>query len=401
MPQNIKTREIKDLQESIQNGGVSAAADAYKILDDKGYKYAGWAEGVVRGDTLSGNAALEYIKDAAIMGVGGEECRNLTPNKIDKIRIDMALRTLKEYERIANENNGILNRDFTYEETKIIHKDALGENGLSLDNWTLNTPMELIREKYGDQAVEKLWQQMRDTGGDGADAIDINSILLTFMRGAQNSQNPDVRQKAELWVGRFDDWVWWDILKNTWFRNIDDLGKNMKNWWGRAKNWVWPRDPIILDLDGNGLETVGLAANVHFDHDGDGVLTKTGWAGKNDALLVWDRNTNGSIDTGAELFGDFTMLPNGTLAPNGFAALAALDLNGDGVLDANDPAFVELKIWRDADQNGKTGTGELISLLDAGIVSLNLANTLKYHNQHGVFGNERLSANDAIWKLAI
>ena len=187
------------------------------------------------------------------------------------------------------------------------------------------------------------------------------------------------------------------------FYTLKDPSRNLSipDLYNRAKNWVWPRDPIILDLDGNGLETVGLVANIHFDHDGDGVLTKTGWAGKNDALLVWDRNTNGSIDTGAELFGDFTMLPNGTLAPNGFAALAALDLNGDGVLDANDPAFVELKIWRDADQNGKTGTGELISLLDAGIVSLNLANTLKYHNQHGVFGNERLSANDAIWKLAI
>ncbi len=73
----------------------------------------------------------------------------------------------------------------------------------------------------------------------------------------------------------------------------------------RAKDWVWPRDPILLDLDGNGLETVGLASNVYFDHDGDGVLTKTGWAGKNDALLVWDRNANGSIDTGAELMTDF------------------------------------------------------------------------------------------------
>ena len=97
----------------------------------------------------------------------------------------------------------------------------------------------------------------------------------------------------------------------------------------RAKNWLWPRDPIILDLDGDGLETVGLASNIYFDHDGDGVLTKTGWVGKDDALLVWDRNGNGSIDTGAELFGDFTPLPNGTLAPNGFAALAALDSNGD------------------------------------------------------------------------
>ena len=57
----------------------------------------------------------------------------------------------------------------------------------------------------------------------------------------------------------------------------------------RAKNWLWPRDPILLDLDGDGLETVGLAANIHFDFDADGVLTKTGWAGCDDTLLVWDR----------------------------------------------------------------------------------------------------------------
>ncbi|MDP2169982.1 MAG: hypothetical protein Q8J96_06120, partial [Rhodocyclaceae bacterium] len=160
-----------------------------------------------------------------------------------------------------------------------------------------------------------------------------------------------------------------------------------KKHFGDAKNWVWPRDPIILDLNNNGLETVGLASNVYFDHDGDGVLTKTGWAGKDDALLVWDRNANGTIDTGAELFGDFTVLPNGALAPNGFAALAALDSNGDGILDASDPAFAELKLWRDTDQNGVTGTGELISLQDAGIVSLNLAHDLK---------NQRLSNGNTL-----
>ena len=154
----------------------------------------------------------------------------------------------------------------------------------------------------------------------------------------------------------------------------------------RAKSWTWPRDPIILDLDGDGLETVGLAGNVYFDHDGDGVLTQTGWAGANDALLVWDRNGNGAIDTGAELFGDFTPMPNGTLAPNGFAALAALDSNGDGVIDASDPAFHELKLWRDTSQDGKTDSGELSSLADAGIVSLNLANTLK--NQNLANGNQ-------------
>ena len=169
-------------------------------------------------------------------------------------------------------------------------------------------------------------------------------------------------------------------------KNLSDFGKNIKDWWDRAKSWTWPRDPIILDLDGDGLETVGLAGNVYFDHDGDGVLTQTGWAGANDALLVWDRNGNGAIDTGAELFGDFTPMPNGTLAPNGFAALAALDSNGDGVIDASDPAFHELKLWRDTSQDGKTDSGELSSLADAGIVSLNLANTLK--NQNLANGNQ-------------
>lgn len=152
-----------------------------------------------------------------------------------------------------------------------------------------------------------------------------------------------------------------------------------------AKDWVLPYDPIILDLDGDGLETVGLNANIHFDHEGDGVLTKSGWAGSDDALLVWDRNANGSIDTGAELFGDFTPLPNGTLAPNGFAALAALDANGDGIIDASDPAFAELKLWRDVSQDGVSQVDEFITLAEAGIVSLNLANTLK--NQHFANGN--------------
>lgn len=176
-----------------------------------------------------------------------------------------------------------------------------------------------------------------------------------------------------------------DLVRN-WNSLINDLGDFFGDLFNRAKNWVWPRDPLILDLDGDGLETVGLASNVYFDHDGDGVQTKTGRAGKDDALLVWDRNANGSIDTGAELFGDFTVLPNGTLAPNGFAALAALDANGDGILDASDPAFAELKLWRDTSQDGQTGSGELISLADAGIVSLNLAHTLK--NQNLANGNQ-------------
>ncbi|MCL2876959.1 MAG: hypothetical protein FWF12_11950, partial [Betaproteobacteria bacterium] len=183
----------------------------------------------------------------------------------------------------------------------------------------------------------------------------------------------------------------WDML----FKAFDNIFDAVADLFDRAKQWVQPVDPIILDLNGNGLETVGLDANIYFDHDGDGVLTKTGWVGKDDALLVLDRNGNGLIDTGAELFGDFTPLPNGALAPNGFAALAAFDDNGDGIIDANDAIFSQLRLWRDSDQNGITGEGELITLEEAGIVGLNLGNTVK--NQAMGNGNTLAREGSFIW----
>ncbi|MCO6062534.1 hypothetical protein NG726_38550, partial [Pseudomonas sp. MOB-449] len=79
-----------------------------------------------------------------MMGRGGDQCRNLTQQQIDKIRTDMANQTLEKYKEIARDNGGILDRDLTYQETKDIHDKVFRENSLSLDNWTLNTPMELI-----------------------------------------------------------------------------------------------------------------------------------------------------------------------------------------------------------------------------------------------------------------
>ncbi|MDZ4314471.1 MAG: hypothetical protein U0989_06870, partial [Azonexus sp.] len=67
--------------------------------------------------------------------------------------------------------------------------------------------------------------------------------------------------------------------------------------------------PIILDLDGDGvIDTVDLGAGVYFDHAADGFAERTGWVAPGDGLLVWDRNANGTIDTGRELFGSETPL---------------------------------------------------------------------------------------------
>jgi len=129
--------------------------------------------------------------------------------------------------------------------------------------------------------------------------------------------------------------------------------------------------PIILDLDGDGVETTGVKSGAYFDHDGNGFAEQTGWANRDDGLLVFDKNGNGTIDSGQELFGDQTLLANGSRAANGFLALAELDGNADGKIDVSDAAYDNLKIWQDVDGDGYSTPSELKTLSELGIVSIN------------------------------
>ena len=141
-------------------------------------------------------------------------------------------------------------------------------------------------------------------------------------------------------------------------------------------------DPLALDLDGDGIETVAAKgfAGALFDHTGSGIRTATGWVSADDGLLVRDINGNGIIDNGTELFGDNTKLKNGGAAQHGFAALADLDSNGDKVIDAKDAAFKELRVWRDINQDGISQNDELFTLQSLGIKSFNTAYTDTRHN---------------------
>ena len=149
------------------------------------------------------------------------------------------------------------------------------------------------------------------------------------------------------------------------------------NWFGLFRDMLIRQyDPLTLDLDGDGIET--LASNGHdgalFDHDKNGIRTATGWVGKDDGLLVYDRNGDGVVNNGSELFGDNTPLKNGERATNGYQALADLDDNGDGKVDAADSAFAHLRVWRDLNQDGISQEGELLTLNEAKVKALNLAN---------------------------
>jgi hypothetical protein len=130
------------------------------------------------------------------------------------------------------------------------------------------------------------------------------------------------------------------------------------------------RDPLALDLDGDGIETLAADGSVLFDHTSDGVKLATGWVAPDDGFLVLDRNENGTIDNGRELFGDSTLLSDGTTAEDGLAALADLDGNGDGRIDASDTVFADLRVWRDLNSDGISQAGELFSLGEIGIASI-------------------------------
>lgn len=141
--------------------------------------------------------------------------------------------------------------------------------------------------------------------------------------------------------------------------------------------------PIVLDLDGDGIETLQLGAS-YFDLDGDGLSERSGWVSPDDGLLVHDRDGDGRISSGAELFGNNTPLANGQLAANGFEALAEYDNNGDGVIDAQDASYASLQVWRDLNGNGLSDVGELQSLAEAGVASINVGYTASNHvDAHG------------------
>ena len=161
-----------------------------------------------------------------------------------------------------------------------------------------------------------------------------------------------------------------DAIRRRYLAGLDPSANTSFN---NAKNWTPPRrDPLAIDLDGDGIETIGADGTVIFDHDGDGIKTGTGWVSADDAFLALDLNGNGTIDTGAELFGVDTVKSNGEFAVDGFDALRELDSNSDGIFDQQDAQFENVSVWRDANQNGISEAGELVSLTDSGVVSIDL-----------------------------
>ena len=130
--------------------------------------------------------------------------------------------------------------------------------------------------------------------------------------------------------------------------------------------------PIILDLDGGGVETLSASqSNARYDMDGDGIGDDTSWFGRGEGLLFLDRDGNGTLSNAGEM--SFTGdVPN---ARSDLEGLAAFDSNGDGQLSAADARFREFRIWRDRNGNGVVDRREVMTLARAGVRSLSLTGT--------------------------
>jgi hypothetical protein len=151
--------------------------------------------------------------------------------------------------------------------------------------------------------------------------------------------------------------------------------------------------PILIDIAGDGIKLTDSYAGVNFDFGADGHTDVTAWtaAGSDDAWLALDRNGNGQIDNAKELFGNFTDQPHASTTRNGFVALAEFDRvehggNVDNQITNADQVFSSLRLWRDENHNGISEPGELHTLTEMDLATLEF--DYKESKKTDEFGNQ-------------
>lgn len=343
---------------------LSNQSEGFKIVGSGG-------DDIIRGgagaDIIVGGAGADILR-----GNGGADQFRLTTTG----GTDTILDYIDGTDKIAfldrgNFTNGSVNFSYTT-------GSAAGAN-LNSNDFTTRDSITAIQSSVDNSVVridealseQQIMTQVSGTSGSGGSNHATNNYILVF-----NSTSG----KGEIWFD--NDWSDADMSNRVKVAVLDNVTtltalKNITASDIRVYSDV--SDPIILDLDGNGFAFSSIDQGVLFDINADGSADRIGWTSR-DGILAFDLDGNGLIDNGSEIFTpDF----NGGTFESGLAALASLDSNGDGRIDADDEAFSKLSIWVDANNNGITDEGELSSLSAHKVASISLGATATGGEQDG------------------
>ncbi|MDR0868931.1 MAG: hypothetical protein LBP75_10755 [Planctomycetota bacterium] len=212
----------------------------------------------------------------------------------------------------------------------------------------------------------------------------VSQLVVQQLVGfSQNSGASGYAQLQSVALSVSEDWR--AVIAAAGRRNYDSEG-----------NYV---DPLVLDLNGDGIDLKRIEAGAKFDLRGDGNAMNCGFVQGDDALLFWDADGDGVCSDGKELFGD----QQGHA--NGFEKLREYDENGDGVIDERDAIYEQLRVWQDRDGDGVSTAEETQSLREANVKFIRLnyeqvneengGNIVSERGVFGTFDGELRAAVDA------
>ncbi|WP_338760990.1 SdrD B-like domain-containing protein [Massilia sp. METH4] len=418
-------------------GSVTVGAgDVVKSLD------AGLVQAAIR-STVWEDSDFDGVQDAGECGIGGVTVKLYDANHVLKATTVTAADGSYAFGKLAA---GAYSVEVTRAANWHVTKANVGSDSLDSDFTNLSATSSVagsgvFQLAAGQQKTDldaglyrkasigdKVWRDanhngVQDTGEEGIGRIKVmlyeagsNKLLAsttTDARGSYLFSNLDPGSyylKFDKTDVRFTDSRGYTYAMNDWKWGVKNAGSNDAadsdvNGDGIGKvnvtrtdatflssgendmSWDAAITPIAIDLDGNGIHTIARADFAgSFDLLGTGSAIKSGWLSSGDAFLAIDANGNGRIDDISELFG-------GASKGSGFAKLASFDSDGDGFVTACDAQFGTLTLWRDANSNGATDAGELVSLAAAGVTSLAVAfEELPFLDANGNLHLERSSA---------
>lgn len=457
--------------------------DMYDYMAMKGDRYSVLANGVAKGNSIAGLAAINFMKRTE-----ADAGRPMSEADVEEVRLEMGRAYLELQERRVMD--GALDGDPNHMEVWDFHSDVFKSLGRSKDAWTLNSVFELTHPEHR----ESYWKKVLDAAGSPGSEFLLSIQTDSRMAYSTVVAPDDMRGMAKYWKSRIDSptaiasflysigevagnglasviselvdsenpgaidaSLNIEITPTTESRRDlqgqDDIRNDVSNGYvdrrlthsiaftdstldntdftsaqlgSLATGGVRPGelqidpnvrpnqhlaqfyrdgneqpdfslrnavvlnglaamttvntfvDPLLLDLSGKGVGLTGIEDGVLFDIDNSGSLRRTGWADRLTGMLVHDNGT-GQVSNVSQLFSEYYGGKAGsdgnsgeTPFKDGFAALASVDANADGVINVEDAIWAQLKVWVDGNHDGLADAGELRALQEHGISQIRL-----------------------------